>query len=515
MPTRLYRIGPGRWQSKAFSIAFVVSDALSVSAAFYLSFYLAWQTRKLLGRPDVGRPTFELTAKWANLFLDQIAEWTAFLLSVPADRSLAVYASLYIVLANLFILYLLDMYDTRRFISRESRFIRVFEGIFIFSLIHGFILLVFANVGVSRLLIAYFLILGAGLVSANRTILAGIRRRLRMLRTFDSHPVIVVGTGREALSLAGVLAGKSSKGYVLLGLAGFSEDRPKSLPETARYLGSAENIAELISTLGAHEVFVADQTLGHAEILKIVAEARKTRVAVRVLTNKLNVIVERAQPRADVVEGTPLIDFGYVSEGRLASFAKRATDVAISLFVLIAFSWLLALIWVAIRLDSKGPALFRQTRLTKDLREFEVLKFRSMIAGADAQKAGLLALNERSGAIFKMERDPRITRVGKFLRRFSLDELPQFVNVLLGEMSIVGPRPPLPSEIPSYDEWHLGRLCGKTGITGLWQVSGRSELDFDEMALLDIYYLSQMSFKTDLKILLRTAFAVVGGRGAR
>jgi exopolysaccharide biosynthesis polyprenyl glycosylphosphotransferase len=174
----------------------------------------------------------------------------------------------------------------------------------------------------------------------------------------------------------------------------------------------------------------------------------------------------------------------------------------------------LTLISLAIRLDSPGPVIFRQTRVGAGGKWFEMYKFRSMRQGAEAELEELRDLNEADGPLFKIYDDPRLTRVGRFLRHTSLDELPQFLNVLRGEMSLVGPRPPLPAEVDGYVEWHKKRLEVRPGMTGLWQVSGRSMLSFDEMVLLDIYYIENWSLWLDLKILLRTVPQVLFGNGA-
>jgi lipopolysaccharide/colanic/teichoic acid biosynthesis glycosyltransferase len=158
--------------------------------------------------------------------------------------------------------------------------------------------------------------------------------------------------------------------------------------------------------------------------------------------------------------------------------------------------------------------LFTQERVGRNGRRFQMIKFRSMVVDADDQKGELLAFNEATGPIFKIRNDPRLTRMGRLLRRFSMDELPQLLNVLRGEMSLVGPRPPLPDEVLNYQPWHHQRLEVKGGMTGLWQVSGRSDLTFDEQCLLDIYYIENWSLALDLRILLQTVPYTLFGRGA-
>ncbi len=175
---------------------------------------------------------------------------------------------------------------------------------------------------------------------------------------------------------------------------------------------------------------------------------------------------------------------------------------------------LLIVIALAIKIDSRGPVLFRQTRVGQGGEEFGVFKFRTMVVNADALLAELAARNETDGLMFKMRDDPRVTRVGRLLRKWSLDELPQLVNVLLGQMSLVGPRPPLPSEVARYDGDVARRLLVKPGMTGLWQVSGRSDLSWEDGIRLDLYYVENWSLAADLTILWKTFGAVINSRGA-
>jgi lipopolysaccharide/colanic/teichoic acid biosynthesis glycosyltransferase len=182
--------------------------------------------------------------------------------------------------------------------------------------------------------------------------------------------------------------------------------------------------------------------------------------------------------------------------------------------LLLLLSWLLVLIAVAIRLSSAGPVLFRQRRVGQDRQPFTMYKFRSMYGGAEHQLADLTGLSDTDGLLFKLRRDPRVTRAGRLLRRFSLDELPQLANVLRGQMSLVGPRPPLPTEVACYDDEVGGRLSVRPGMTGLWQVSGRSDLSFSDGVRLDLHYAQNVSLALDLIIVVKTVFAVLGGRGA-
>lgn len=213
--------------------------------------------------------------------------------------------------------------------------------------------------------------------------------------------------------------------------------------------------------------------------------------------------------------GMPLIQIPAPESDGWRVASKRLFDIAVAALGLIVIAPVLLLLAVVIRLDSQGPALFRQERVGRDGRSFQILKLRTMVVDAEDRLAELLIREQyEAGGLFKMEQDPRITRVGAFLRRTSLDELPQLVNVLRGDMSLVGPRPPLPREVARYDARARGRLLVRPGLTGLWQVSGRSTLSWEDSVRLDLMYVEQWSMVQDLLILVKTVRAVASGRGA-
>jgi exopolysaccharide biosynthesis polyprenyl glycosylphosphotransferase len=215
------------------------------------------------------------------------------------------------------------------------------------------------------------------------------------------------------------------------------------------------------------------------------------------------------------MDGVPMLAFTRTPSDALALALKRAFDVAMSALVLLLLSPVLAAVALAIRLDSPGPIFFRQKRVGQNGRAFEMLKFRSMYRDAEARLEALRAHNEMSGPVFKMANDPRVTKIGGFLRRTSLDEFPQFWNVLKGEMSIVGPRPPIPAEVRQYKRWQRRRLSMRPGITCIWQVSGRNNIDFERWMELDLQYIDEWSLWGDIEICFRTIPAVLSARGAR
>jgi exopolysaccharide biosynthesis polyprenyl glycosylphosphotransferase len=323
---------------------------------------------------------------------------------------------------------------------------------------------------------------------------------------------VIVGAGEVGRTVMRAMVAHPDLGYEIVGFV--DDDPAKGTTDIGRFkgLGSLDNLAVLVQDEAIDEVIITLPWQYHRKIMAIMAQCERENVRARIVPDLFQMTLSRMT--ITEMAGIPLIGVRQVHISPFTRLMKRAVDVAFSLLVLIFTAPLMGLIAMAIKLDSPGPVLFRQGRMGKGGKPFTVCKFRSMMIGADEQKELLRDLNEADGPIFKIKDDPRVTRLGRWLRRFSLDELPQFYNVLRGDMSIIGPRPPLPEEVTQYQPWHMRRLEIAPGITGLWQVSGRSELPFDEMALLDIYYVEQWSPALDLKILLRTVPTILFGDGA-
>jgi exopolysaccharide biosynthesis polyprenyl glycosylphosphotransferase len=250
----------------------------------------------------------------------------------------------------------------------------------------------------------------------------------------------------------------------------------------------------------------------HRKILSIVHQCERHDVRARIVPDLFQLSLSRVD--VDDLGGVPLLGLRESRSGGWLWWIKRGLDLAVALVGLVILSPLFLLIAALIKLDSPGPVVFSQTRIGKGGKPFTCYKFRTMRVGAEEEKEVLSDLNEAQGPLFKIRNDPRMTWMGRFLRRTSLDELPQLVNILKGEMSLVGPRPPVPEEVSQYMEWHKKRLETWPGLTGLWQVSGRSNLTFDEMCLLDIYYIENWSPALDTKIFLQTIPTIIFGNGA-
>jgi exopolysaccharide biosynthesis polyprenyl glycosylphosphotransferase len=336
-----------------------------------------------------------------------------------------------------------------------------------------------------------------------------IRREWRAGRlTFNT---LIVGTNHEAQRLAELL-GASRIGYRPLGFVSTGA-HDAAAPNGLPVLGSIGGLRPLIRQTGASCVFVAATAVQPEDVKHVLKARRLDGVEIRV-TAGFPAVLSATRFTPQSIEGLVALSVNAVRLTRTQAAAKRTFDVVTSAVSLLALAPVLVVIALAIKLTSPGPVLFRQQRVGLQRRQFKVLKFRTMVVGAEVMLIDLVDRNEADGPLFKMRDDPRVTPVGRWLRRFSLDELPQLWNVLRGEMSLVGPRPPLASEVEAYEEWQLDRLEVRPGITGLWQVSGRSELSFDQYVRLDLFYIENWSLAYDLFILAKTIPMLLAARGA-
>ncbi|HEV7586407.1 MAG TPA: sugar transferase [Solirubrobacteraceae bacterium] len=351
--------------------------------------------------------------------------------------------------------------------------------------------LIFALIYVSSMRAVYEWLTGVILRAA------GYRRR-----------AVLVGTGKHIRDVAHALGDDHHSPIEVVGFLALSELPANGL----RSLGSLGDLERVLGSERIDEVIIADPDFPQVEAVDLVDRCHQRGVRVRLAPSTMEILIHRAEfvPGQSV----PLFELGPpVFEG--VDFAlKRTFDIVGATLLLAVLSPLLLTIMLAVRLSSRGPAFFRSTRRGIGQRPFACLKFRTMHTNAEESQADLEELNEASGALFKIRDDPRLTRVGRILRRFSLDELPQLVNVLRGEMSLVGPRPLPERDYEMLADWHRKRYLVLPGITGLWQVSGRSELDFDDLVHLDFIYLERWSLALDLTILLKTIPAVLTRRGA-
>jgi exopolysaccharide biosynthesis polyprenyl glycosylphosphotransferase len=326
---------------------------------------------------------------------------------------------------------------------------------------------------------------------------AGIRRR-----------VLLVGVGEHLQHLHESLgSGRSGIDYEFVGVLAPAGDGV-ALP----ILGDLKALPRVLATTDVDELILAESDFVERELLELVEQAQRRGVKVRLAPKTTELLLQRAEYVPG--QGVPLFDVRSPAFIGSQWVVKRTFDIVVSTLVLIAGLPLWLLIALAVTLTSPGPILFRDRRIGLGEREFDMLKFRTMYADAEKHQAYLERANEASGALFKMRQDPRVTPVGVLLRRLSLDEIPQLLNVLRGEMSLVGPRPLPLRDYAQLEEWHRKRYNVLPGMTGLWQISGRSNLGFDDLVRLDFYYLENWSVWLDIAILFRTIPAVLAARGA-
>lgn len=346
---------------------------------------------------------------------------------------------------------------------------------------------------------------------------AGLRYLLRDVRTGGRYlrKLVIVGCGPRAAEFGREVRQKSELGYLLLGY--IDEMPPPNSPlhvGTEKLLGPPSQAREILGRLKADEVVIHLPIKSHYEtISEIISLCREMGIAVRVPADFFESRLVHAY--SDDRHHTPVLTLEDHTPVGGGAALKRLVDMVVSATALIVLSPVLAAVAVAIWLDSKGPILFVQERVGLSRKVFKILKFRTMEVDAEKRLEELEHRNEVAGAAFKMKRDPRVTRVGRILRKLSLDELPQLWNVLVGDMSLVGPRPLPIRDVNRIDiEWPKRRFSVKPGLTCLWQISGRHEIDFDDWMELDLQYIDNWSLSLDFDILMKTLPAVVGGHGA-
>ena len=324
-----------------------------------------------------------------------------------------------------------------------------------------------------------------------------------------SFATILVGSNHEAKKLAALM---EKPGFGFRAVGAVYTGSVERVETGVTLLGPIADLRDLIKEADAECVFVASSAVSAEEMGHVAKAVRLEGVEVRVTATLPQVLSSRLSVQP--LGGVTALSLRPVRLTGAQAMAKRIFDLGISGAGLVLLSPVLLVIAVAVKLTSSGPVLYRQRRVGQRGRPFTMLKFRTMRAGADAEVDGLRRQNGVSNLMFKLKDDPRVTSVGKRLRRFSLDELPQLINVVRGDMSLVGPRPPLPEEVTAYEDWQFDRLEVPPGLTGLWQVSGRSELSFEDCVRLDLFYIENWSLAYDLYILAKTLPVLLSRRGA-
>jgi exopolysaccharide biosynthesis polyprenyl glycosylphosphotransferase len=369
-------------------------------------------------------------------------------------------------------------------------------------------LYVMKEYSVSRIVVALTILMTLGLLMARRAVERKLMQR-RFLQGRETRNVLIVGHGRVAHALRNHLQALPHMGFRFMGFV--SQDAVAEETGNPEIIGNIKNCVALARSLFVDEIYFSTPA-DKETVIGVVDEARAIGIEVRVVPDLYDGLAWNAP--VEFIGQFPTIPLHQRDFPRGAFLIKRILDVLLSTLALVVISPFMMVIALLIRWDSKGPIFYRAQRIGRKGRTFTCLKFRTMVADADQMQEDLAHQNERDGILFKMSNDPRITKVGIWLRKYSLDELPQFLNVLIGDMSLVGPRPPLASEVEKYDLAHLRRLDVLPGITGLWQVEARQDPSFDSYISLDTAYVENWNLLLDLRILARTIGVVLGGTGS-
>lgn len=503
-----------RWVMPAVKVAMVVADIFIAAGAFAGAFYLR-ESQQLWQFAADG------SFSWSSRF-------APYALLLP-----------FVIVARLLLIRYYDLYRLRGEFSFVEDAVRLFKSTAIGSLLivaaaflyrGGFEYRAFSYA--RSVFLLDFLLALAGiflvrlLVRSAQTLVRG--------RGINLIPTLVVGRGSEAALCINEMRERPALGYRVIGVVEATptnslryksgeRGRGDSFFEGVPVVGDLKELPEAIRDAGANEVIIADANVDGDALFEVMMRCGRGRgVEFRIAPNLFNCLPRKTE--IDQIGALPMIRLFREPLSSSARLLKRSSDLVIAAVSLILAAPIWLLIALLIKLDSRGPVFYLQERVGMDGRMFLCYKFRTMHPGADSkvhrdyQKqfiAGRAEANLGDGEqpVYKFQSDARITRVGRWLRRASLDEVPQLFNVLRGDMSVVGPRPPIPYEVEAYELWHRKRLDMKPGLTGLWQVSGRNRIPFEEMVKLDLFYIENWSLLLDLKIIMRTALVIIRGDG--
>jgi exopolysaccharide biosynthesis polyprenyl glycosylphosphotransferase len=474
------------WQSPQHRTIVQAADALTTFFSFLVAYYLWRLLHMLVPFLPLGS---ELRLSPSHLFL-MIAASLIWVLIFNAQGA----------------------YSYQRFTSFVTEFKLICKTVFLGSLLVFALAFMLRPQYVPRTLMTLFIAVNLGLLTLEKLFLFSIAKVIRT-RGWDRKTVLVAGTGNQARQFVGTIQKHFHWG---LDIAGFLAAAERTVGQEIfgrKILGTFQDISRVLQAYPVDEVIIAVSSRQLGEVREVLEACELEGVQVRIISDFLGEIAKRF--RADMIHGLPIISISYIPENQAALAVKRGMDIVISLIALIFLTPLFVIIAGAIKISSPGPVFYEWQVVGFNKKPFKSWKFRTMVVEADSMKAQLASLNEMTGPVFKIARDPRVTFVGRFLRKYSIDELPQLWSVLKGDMSLVGPRPAGPHELARYESWQRRKLSIKPGITCIWQVNGRNEIDsFDDWVTLDLEYIDNWSLWLDIRILLKTIPAVISGKGA-
>lgn len=415
-----------------------------------------------------------------------------------------------ILLAVIFTIYAL--YSTHNGLYKWDRDIKLIDDTFtackavFFSFLIALGLIFFLQTGTvySRLVIFSFAVLIVICAFVSRLLRMSVMLLLKRTNIYSKN-VLIIGAGRIGEEIRNNLFASKTNGYRFVG---FLDDYKAGSNDV---IGSVAQVEKLLQHYQIHEIYITIPSERRL-INELITKIRKYDVRIKIIPEMFEMVTSGVV--FDQTYDYPCIEIVKTPLRGLNLILKRTVDIVFASLGLIVIFPFLAVVGICVKLDSKGPVMIKQRRIGKNGAPFNMYKFRSMVENAESLFHQLSDHNEVAGPAFKMKNDPRITRVGRFIRKYSIDELPQLVNVIFGQMSLVGPRPPLPQEVDRYTDYEWRRLDIRPGITGLWQINGRSDLPFDEWVKLDLYYIEHWSMGLELKILFKTIPIVIKGVGA-
>ena len=467
-----------------YGVFLFLSDFIFLTASCFLSYYL----RFYIPFFHLSKPTYTI------------------------DISYIFYSGLFI-LFNLLVFGIYRMHDWDKIFRGSGHYFKIFKSIVInivFIIIIGYL---FETFSFSRIWIFLLFIFSILFLFLSRFTI-GLLTRIIINKLSLLSKTLIIGIGESGRRIEDALQKDPSSNFNIVGYIEKKEriDEDLDYAKSFLVLGYLKNLRKIILKTDTRKVIISSREYRYFEILDVLDALKGLDVLVLMFPGFFEFSIRRMSMRE--VSGVPLFQISNIGLFGFNKICKNLLDYSLGLLFFIIFIPIYLFVSILIKIDSKGPVLFKQRRYTGDYKEFYIYKFRTMYLDAEDRLKDLKKYSEADGPLFKMKDDPRITRIGKFLRRLSIDEFPQIINVLKGELSLVGPRPPIPEEVGKYKEWQKKRLNVKQGITGLWQVSGRSDLSFEEMVRLDLYYIQNWSIGMDIKILLKTITVVLLGRGA-
>ena len=433
-------------------------------------------------------------------------------ISYTLDQNYIFYSIIFI-LTNILIFFIYKLYNWDNIYRGSGYYLRIIKAFVINIVIIILIGYLFEQFTFSRIWLLFLIIIGISTLCISRFIIEIISQVI--IKRLSINPkTIIVGIGENGKRIEDTFKRRSFWGYEILGYVDTKEriESDKNYSSQFKILGYEKNMGEVVKKYNIQRVIISGLEYKYFEILDILEKLKAYDVSILIFPGFFEFSIKRIEMRE--ISGIPLMQVANIGFFGFNLFLKNLIDYVLGTIIFILFIPIYLIVGLIIKLDSRGPVFYKQKRYTKDCKEFYIYKFRTMYLDADKRLKELMEYNEADGPLFKMKDDPRITRIGRILRKFSIDEIPQIINVLRGELSLVGPRPPIPEEVEQYEDWVKKRLNVKQGITGLWQISGRSELNFEEMARLDLYYIQNWSIGMDINIILKTIPAVIFSRGA-